>query len=281
MASTIAEDLHLDVAAALDVLLDEHAAAGEVGLAQARHRLEAFVQLELVAADAQADATATGRALEHHRVADLPRRCFGVLDGREQVRARHERHACRRRDRTRLVLEPKAPELIRRRPDEGDAARRALLGELGVLAQEAVAGMDRLRAGLLGRIEDPLRLQVALRRRRAADQHRLIGEPHMQAARVRLRVHGNRAHAHSPQRADHSTRDLSTIGDQNLIEQEAPPSPVPTSTRTVSDCTHCTVVELRQFESADQSSRPQLTYFRGGIPSSKSLAFGRDARSET
>ena len=39
----------------------------------------------------------------------------------------------------------------RRRADEDDAGRRAGFGEFGILREEAVAGMDRLGAGLAAR----------------------------------------------------------------------------------------------------------------------------------
>ncbi len=47
-------------------------------------------------------------------------------------------------------------------------------GEIGVLGQEAVAGMDRVGAGLLGRPDDLLDREVALVGRRGADQVSLV-----------------------------------------------------------------------------------------------------------
>ena len=51
------------------------------------------------------------------------------------------------------------------RPHEDDAGLLAEVGELDVLGEEPVARMDGLRAGPLGNLDDPLLLQVALKRR--------------------------------------------------------------------------------------------------------------------
>ena len=51
---------------------------------------------------------------------------------------------------------------LRLGPDELDVARLALLGELRVLRQEAVPGMDGVDVGDLGRADDPVGPQVAV-----------------------------------------------------------------------------------------------------------------------
>ena len=62
----------------------------------------------------------------------------------------------------------------RRRADEDEARRRAGRGEVFVLGQEAVARMDRLRAGGLRGVDDRVAAQIASSRAAAADQHRLV-----------------------------------------------------------------------------------------------------------
>ena len=47
-----------------------------------------------------------------------------------------------------------------RGPDEGDAVRGALLGEVRVLRQEAVAGVDRVGSGVDGGAHDADRIEV-------------------------------------------------------------------------------------------------------------------------
>jgi hypothetical protein len=66
----VGEDLRLDVTRALDVALDEHAAIAERGLRLAAREIPRGVEFRVAAHDAHALAAATGRGLEHERVAD-------------------------------------------------------------------------------------------------------------------------------------------------------------------------------------------------------------------
>src|SRR3546814_10862057 len=81
----------------------------------------------------------------------------------------------------------------RRRADEDNADARAGLGESGVLGQKAVAGMDRLRARRLGRLEDRVDAQIALRGRGRPDAVGGIGIGNMGGGPVGLRVEGDAA----------------------------------------------------------------------------------------
>ena len=63
-------------------------------------------------------------------------------------------------------------------------AALADLGELGVLGEEAVARVDRVRAGDLGRRDDARDVQVAVARRRRADADVLVGEADVQRRRA-------------------------------------------------------------------------------------------------
>jgi len=102
-----------------------------------------------------------------------------------------------------LGLVSHAADLVGRRPHEHDPAPIADLGELRVLGQESVAGMDRLGAGDLGRGHDPRDVQVALTAGGRPDADVLVREPDVQGVPVRLGVHGNRADAQLAARPDH------------------------------------------------------------------------------
>ena len=135
--------------------------------------------------DAHALAAAAGAGLDQHRIADRRRpaacRNAGVLV--VAVVAGHQRHAGLLHQRLRRRLRAHGADRGGRRADEDDAGRRAGVGEVGVLGQEAVAGMDRLGAGLLRGVEDPVGDAGSdSRAARRADQHRLVGE----------RAHGGR-----------------------------------------------------------------------------------------
>jgi hypothetical protein len=133
-----------------------------------------------------------------------------------------QRHAVLLGQIARGVLKAEGAHLLRAGADEGDAGCRAVLGETGVLGQEAVAGMDGLGAGGLRRFKNLVGAQVALCRRRGADFHRFVGEPHVQAVTVRLGINGDRLHPHRAQGADDAAGDGATVGDENLVEHVFP-----------------------------------------------------------
>ena len=89
-----------------------------------------------------------------------------------------------------------------RRADEGDAALAADARELGVLGEEAVAGVDRVGGGDLGGADDRRDVEVALGGRGRADAHGLVGEAHVERARVDLGVDGDRLDAELAARAE-------------------------------------------------------------------------------
>ena len=91
VAVRVREDLHLDVARILEVLLDVDVGVGEEALALVRGLLERGCRLRLGARDVEALAPAAARGLEGHREADRPRRRERVLGrGERRHRARHD-----------------------------------------------------------------------------------------------------------------------------------------------------------------------------------------------
>src|SRR5204863_7087082 len=95
---------------------------------------------------------------------------------------------------------------------------------LGVLREEAIAGMDRLGAGDLGGADDGRDVQVRFLGRRRADAHRLIGELDVQRVGVGQRVHRHRLDAKLAAGADHAQRDLAAVRDQNALEHDDYPT---------------------------------------------------------
>ena len=99
-------------------------------------------------------------------------------------------------------------------PDQPGVEHR--LGEVGVLGEESVAGVDRVGAGLLGRVEDLFEVEVGLGRRLAAECEGLVGEPHVRCVGVGLGVHGHASQPGVLGCPDHPDRDLPAIGDEHL-----------------------------------------------------------------
>ena len=221
MATAVAKNLHFDMARVLDVFLQKDAGFLEVGACQPLHRLEGLHQFVGAPDQAHADAAAAGRALQHHRVADARGLGLGVAGVGEQTGTRQQRHLVVLGEIARGVLQAKCAHLRRARPDEGDAGGGAVLGEAGVLGQEAVAGMDGLCPGGARNLEDFFRTQIALRRRCGADFDGHVGQPHVQRMAIRLGIHSNRFHAHATQGADDAAGDGATVGDEYGVEHGA------------------------------------------------------------
>ena len=212
--------LDLDMPRLLDEALDEDTVVAERRRRLARRQREALRRLRVIPSDAHALATAAGRRLEHHGVADL----VGDLDclflAREDAEeARDGAHPGRVGELLRLDLVAHCANGVRARTHESDALGLHGLGELGVLGEEAVARVNRLGTCLPNRVHDPVDAQVRVHRRGGAHAHRLVRHGHVRRPRVRLRVHGDGADAKTPRRADHAARDLATVGDQQLLEE--------------------------------------------------------------
>src|SRR5262249_30189803 len=109
-----------------------------------------------------------------------------------------------------------------RRPDEGDVALFANLGEVGVFRQESVSGMDRIGAADFRGGDDVGDVQVAFRRRRRPNADRLVGEPHVHGATVGGGIHRDALNTELTAGADDPHRDLTSVGDKYLVEHWVP-----------------------------------------------------------
>jgi hypothetical protein len=105
--------------------------------------------------------------------------------------------------------------------DELDVAVAADLGEVGVLGEEAVAGVDGVDVGDLGGGDDPVDPQIRLGGRSRPDADRPIGERQPRAVGVRLGVHAHRLHAQLAGGADDPQRYLTPVGDQDACKHAA------------------------------------------------------------
>lgn len=111
--------------------------------------------------------------------------------------------------------------MLRRRADKGDPVRIEDVGEFRVLRQEAVTRMHRIRTRDLAGRDDRRYVQIAFARRRRADAHALIREPHMHRIGVRRRVNGDRLDAHLAAGTMDAQRDFATVCNEDLLEHEA------------------------------------------------------------
>ena len=90
--------------------------------------------------------------------------------------------------------------------------------ERRVLAEEAVAGVDGVAAGLLRGVDDLVDAEVALGRRGGADRVRLVGDADVERGAVGVGVDGDGGDAHLVERARDANGDLAAVGDEDLAE---------------------------------------------------------------
>ena len=88
------------------------------------------------------------------------------------------------------------------RADELDVARAADLGEVGVLGEEAIAGVDRVHVRHLGGADDARDVEVAFGRRGRADADAAIGQAHVRRLPVRRGKDRHRLHVQLARRPD-------------------------------------------------------------------------------
>ena len=90
--------------------------------------------------------------------------------------------------------------------------------EVGVLGEEAVAGVDAVGAAVADRAEDRVGVEVALGCRLPAEGVRLVGQPDVQGVPIELGVDRDGLDAELASGADHAHGDLATVGDQDLLQ---------------------------------------------------------------
>ena len=126
-----------------------------------------------------ATATAAG-GLDDHGQADALHGFFRLPVGFDDGRAGNHRNAGRLHGLAGGHLVAHGAHDLGLRANPVQAALLHHLGELGVLGQKAVAGVDGVRAGDLGGADERGNIEVALPRRRRADADLLVGEANVQ-----------------------------------------------------------------------------------------------------
>jgi hypothetical protein len=173
---------------------------------------------------AHAAAAAAAGGLDDHRVADLRRdlRVGAGIVAERAAAAGHAGHAggLHRPDRLHLVAHQ--ADGVGLRADEDEAGLLHALGEVGVLRQEPIAGVDRLRVGDLGGGDDRRHVQVALARGRRADADRFVRHRHVLEVAVDGGMHRDRTDAECMAGAQDAQRDLAAVGDDDFIEHGKP-----------------------------------------------------------
>src|SRR5262245_50437148 len=215
----VAEHLDFDVARVGDVFLKVDAAVFERGLGLGAGHVVSVEEFVLIVGDAHASPTAAGRGLDQHRIADPP----GLFDGGlfvfdQALAAGRDRRARGLHRSLGLRFVAHRPDDFGRRADEGDVAFAADLGEMRILGEKSVSGMNRVNVERFGGSDDLRDVQVALRRGRRADAPGLVRELDVQGVAVGLGMYGDGFDAEFTTGPDDPAGDFTTIGDKDFFE---------------------------------------------------------------
>ncbi len=260
LAELIAEHLDFDMARTDDVFLDQHVIGAEARRRLALAGCERGVEILRLHHLPHALAAAAGRRLDHDGITDpvglrlQPRRILVVA-----VIAGRQRHAGGFHQLLGFRLRTHGANGADRRADEDDARLVAGVAEGFVLGQEAVSGMDRLRAGALRGGDDLVDHQIAFARRRRADEHGFVGHAHVAAHGVGFGIDRDGGDAHAARRLDDAAGDFAAIGDEDLVEHGVSWFPLPFSPlagRRWNEVGNCRLRQTRTQSGNSRFARP-------------------------
>src|SRR5256885_12430088 len=104
------------------------------------------------------------------------------------------------------------------RSDEADSRRFARLREGSFLREEAVTGMNRVGATVVGDLDDPLELQIGLGWRRAADMMSFVRVAHVYCVAVCVGVNRGCRDPELAASPHDANGDLASGRDEDLVE---------------------------------------------------------------
>ncbi len=217
VAVGVGQDLHLDVARVEHRLLEVQRRVTERGLGLAAGGLDGLGQRGEIGDAPHAAAAAAGHRLDEQRKLHRRGGRHQFIDRRRRRRRVQHRQpgGAGRRDRPRLIARQLKD--FRAGTDERDARCGARCGQVGVLRQEAVSGIDGVGAGVLGDADDLVDRQVRPDRvALLADLIRLVGLQPVQGVAILIRIDRDRRDAHLVGRPEGADRDLPAVGDQDF-----------------------------------------------------------------
>ena len=219
IAMAVAENLDLDMARLADQFFQIDLAIAESGFGFAATGFGLGVQLAGILDHPHATTTAAPAGFQHERIADIARHRRPVIRCVGQGACRgHHRHLGLDGHVTRGDLVAEGFHDIRRRADKGQAGRGTGLGEVGIFRQEAIAGMDKGRAALLGNRDDAVDIEIGLHRTEAgANPIAFIGLEAVQRQLVLFRIDRDRAQAELGSGAHDADGDFTAIGDEEFF----------------------------------------------------------------
>ena len=219
LAVAVAGELHFEVARPLNQLFKQHAVIAKGTLRLVSRQIKLRQKIGQVVDPAHAFAAAAGAGLDQQRRANgdgLLQQVLRVLV--VAVIAGHARHTRARRNAFGFDLRAHALDDFGARADPFDAVFGATPHQLRALGQEAITRMNRTGAAGDGRLHDGLGIEVAARRVGRPDGHASVGLTDVAGLGVGVGIHGDRANAQAPARADDPAGNFAPVGNQDAFK---------------------------------------------------------------
>ncbi len=109
---------------------------------------------------------------------------------------------------------------LRRGTDENDSGFAAGAGELCVLGEESVTGMDGVGSAAARGFENLGNVEIGLGCLRRTEVLTKVRLAHMESTTVHIGIHRDRLDAHLATGTNDANRDLTAVGDQNSFEHK-------------------------------------------------------------
>ena len=273
------DDLYLDVPRVVQQRLGEQRRIAEAEL-RLRGALAVGV-VDLIGAVhlPHSAAAAAGQRLDHDGAVLGGEERADVVDAARPFGRRQHRHPGRDRGGTGRGLVADPLEHVGVRAHERVPGRRAGAGEFGVLAEESVAGMNHLGAGIFGRRQYRRLVQVGVGAG-AGQSDRFVGGVDVWAVGVVFGVDRDRLHTQFGCGADDSERDLAAVRDQQrrahrsgsphcTCSRSLPLSSLPPALRgsaLVAMVTYCGNLEIGELRAAMFEHRSDIDVARRTAP---------------
>ena len=145
----------------------------------------------------------------------------GFRWGNGAIHAGSDRGASQQRCAACLGLGPHLADGFSGWADKRNTGIRARRGKIRILAEEAIARVDRFDAVLLSRLENSVDAQITLAGWRWAQALGFVGEANVQRSAVGIGIDRHAADPHLAEGADDTNGDLAAVGDQYLAKHEA------------------------------------------------------------
>jgi hypothetical protein len=215
----VGQHLGLDVAGLVQVALDEALATAERRGGLADGRLVELGDLLLLPGHLHAPAPAAERGLDRDGEPVLLGEGLHLVGPAHRLGgAGDERRARPGGDVPGGDLVPQVADGLRGGADPGEVGVDDGLGEVGVLAEEAVPGVDGVGAGALRDVEQLVDREIGVGGGGAAEGERLVGQAHEGGVPVGVGVDGDAPQSGVAAGPDDADGDLPTVRDENLAQ---------------------------------------------------------------